>query len=110
MKRSRTLMLIVALAAAAAAITGLIHSRYARDLAAAAARAAEGSTLVATACGPIEVQQAGSGVPVLMIHGSGGGHDQGMAFARTLVPHGRARDCDVALRLPAHAAAGRCVA
>jgi 2-hydroxy-6-oxonona-2,4-dienedioate hydrolase len=88
MKRSRMLTLVAALAAAAAAGAGLIHSRYARDLAAATARAAEGGTLLATACGPIEVQQAGAGVPVLMIHGSGGGHDQGLAFARPLVAHG----------------------
>jgi hypothetical protein len=29
-----------------------------------------------TACGPIECQQAGQGTPMLMIHGSAGGHDQ----------------------------------
>lgn len=74
---------LVALAAA-----WFVHARFARDLARAAERAAEGSTVVATRCGPIEVQQAGAGVPLLVIHGSGGGHDQGMAFARGLVPRG----------------------
>jgi 2-hydroxy-6-oxonona-2,4-dienedioate hydrolase len=44
--------------------------------------------VMATRCGPIEVQQAGVGIPLLMIHGSGGGHDQGMAWARPLVQHG----------------------
>jgi pimeloyl-ACP methyl ester carboxylesterase len=43
---------------------------------------------VTTRCGPIEVQEAGEGPPVLMIHGSGGGHDQGMAFARQWLPPG----------------------
>ena len=41
-----------------------------------------------TRCGPIEYQQAGQGVPLLMIHGSGGGHDQGMDWARPLSRHG----------------------
>jgi len=44
--------------------------------------------VLATRCGPIEVEEAGEGTPVLMIHGSGGGHDQGMAWARPLVQHG----------------------
>ncbi len=74
------------LALAAAALT--IRLRFQRDLQAAIARAAEDSTVVDTRCGPIEVQQAGSGIPLLMIHGSGGGHDQGMAWARPLVRQG----------------------
>ena len=80
-------MLWAALAAAAAGALA-VHMQFSRDLASAAARAAQGSTLVTTRCGPIEVQQAGEGIPLLMIHGSGGGHDQGMDFARGLVPHG----------------------
>ena len=31
---------------------------------------------------------AGTGSPLLMVHGSGGGHDQGMAWARPLTPQG----------------------
>jgi pimeloyl-ACP methyl ester carboxylesterase len=77
---------IVAVALAAAALT--VSSRFERDLALAAERAAQGSELIATRCGPIEVQQAGVGIPLLMIHGSGGGHDQGMAWARPLVQQG----------------------
>jgi pimeloyl-ACP methyl ester carboxylesterase len=66
----------------------LIGWRYTADIAQARARAAHGSLLVQTRCGPIEVQQAGEGIPLLMIHGSGGGHDQGMAWARPLVQQG----------------------
>lgn len=44
--------------------------------------------LLPTRCGPIEYQEAGAGVPLLVVHGSGGGHDQGMAFAGTLDQHG----------------------
>lgn len=65
-----------------------VHSQYRRDFSLAAERAAQGSTLVDTRCGPIEVQQAGEGIPLLMIHGSGGGHDQGMAWARPLTQQG----------------------
>ncbi len=78
----------LALSAAALLAAAAIHARFASDIAAAAARAAQGSTIIDTRCGPIEVQQAGQGLPLLVIHGSGGGHDQGMAFARALVPHG----------------------
>ena len=62
--------------------------RFERDLAAARARAAHGGVLIQTRCGPIEYQEAGAGVPLLAVHGSGGGHDQGMAFAAPLAPHG----------------------
>jgi len=77
---------VVAVALAAAALT--VRARFERDLRVAAARAAEGSVVVSTTCGPIEAQQAGVGIPLLMIHGSGGGHDQGMAWARPLVQQG----------------------
>lgn len=66
----------------------VIRSRFDADLAVAAGRAAQGGVIVATRCGPIEVQQAGEGIPLLVIHGSGGGHDQGMAWARPLVQQG----------------------
>ena len=62
--------------------------RFERDIQAARTRSAQGSTLIATRCGPIEVQQAGAGVPLLVVHGSGGGHDQGMAFAGSLAQRG----------------------
>ena len=66
----------------------LIWWRFDQDIKLATARAAQGSVLIATRCGPIEYQEAGTGVPLLMVHGSGGGHDQGMAFAGTLAQRG----------------------
>ena len=48
------------------AAAGVIHARFADDLAQARARAAAGSTLIDTRCGPIEVQQAGQGRPLLV--------------------------------------------
>ena len=77
---------VVAVALAVAAL--LIWWRFDNDIKAASARSLQGSTVVATRCGPIEVQQAGEGVPLLVVHGSGGGHDQGMAFAGALAQHG----------------------
>ena len=77
----------LALAISIAAVIA-VHSRYKRDLAHAAGRAVQGSVVVDTRCGPIEVQQAGEGIPMLMVHGSGGGHDQGMDWAAPLAQRG----------------------
>ena len=66
----------------------LIVMRFRTDMERAQAHAAVGSELLQTRCGPIEFQQAGTGVPLLVVHGSGGGHDQGMAFAGPLAQHG----------------------
>jgi len=62
--------------------------KFSTDLAVARARAAQGSTLIDTPCGLIEYQEAGTGLPLLAVHGSGGGFDQGMAFAAPLVANG----------------------
>ena len=66
----------------------LIWWGFDQDIKLATARAAQGSVLAATRCGPIEYQEAGTGVPLLLVHGSGGGHDQGMAFAGGLAQRG----------------------
>ena len=68
-----------------AALTGWLFNS---DMQRARAHAARGSMLIATRCGPIEYQEAGSGAPLLAVHGSGGGHDQGMAFAGALAKQG----------------------
>jgi 2-hydroxy-6-oxonona-2,4-dienedioate hydrolase len=86
MKPSLAAALVGTLALAAAAV--FVGLRYRADIALAAERAGQGSEVLATRCGPIEVQQAGTGMPLLMVHGSGGGHDQGMAWARPLVQQG----------------------
>jgi 2-hydroxy-6-oxonona-2,4-dienedioate hydrolase len=66
----------------------LIWWRFDSDIKLASARVAQGSMLIATRCGPIEYQEAGTGVPLLAVHGSGGGYDQGMAFSGTLAHQG----------------------
>jgi 2-hydroxy-6-oxonona-2,4-dienedioate hydrolase len=62
--------------------------QFRTDLAVARATVAQGSAVVETRCGLIEYQQAGSGLPLLAVHGSGGGYDQGMAFAAPLTSRG----------------------
>lgn len=78
------------LAGALAAGTGaaFIYSRYSHDISAARARVSSGSRLVNTACGPIEYGEYGEGRPVLVVHGSGGGFDQGLDFGRMFLPAG----------------------
>lgn len=41
----------------------------------------ESSVVVHTPCGPIEYAARGTGTPVLIIHGAGGGYDQGLLLA-----------------------------
>src|SRR6202790_3521678 len=81
-----------AVAGALALILGIaalfVWLRFDRDIKQARARVAHGSLLIETRCGPIEYQEVGTGVPLLAVHGSGGGYDQGMAFAGALADHG----------------------
>jgi pimeloyl-ACP methyl ester carboxylesterase len=51
-------------------------------------RVATGSYMVETACGPVEYAEAGEGPPVLVIHGAGGGFDQGLDLTEGLVRRG----------------------
>lgn len=48
-------------------------------------RVTTGSQIAQTAGGPIEYAAAGSGSPVLVVHGAGGGFDQGLAIGRPYV-------------------------
>ena len=70
------------------AALALIGWRFNGDIALAHASPARGSVLLQTRCGAIEYQEAGTGVPLLAVHGSSGGHDQGMAFAGELTEQG----------------------
>lgn len=83
-RHPRSALVLAGFAAAAL----LVGWRFDTDIQHARDRAARGSTLIETGCGPIEYQEAGAGVPLLVVHGSGGGHDQGMAFAGRLATRG----------------------
>ena len=67
---------------------GVIWWLFQTDMAAARLRVGQGSTVITTPCGVMEYQEAGAGIPLLAIHGSGGGFDQGMAFASPLAAKG----------------------
>lgn len=79
MKRRSVVVLWAVLMAAAVAAVWLT-AEFRREMQRHAARLAEGSRIVATACGPVEAGFAGpaAGPPLLVVHGSGGGFDQGL--------------------------------
>jgi len=64
------------------------NAAYRRDIRAARARIESGSQVVATRCGPIEYATAGHGSPVLVVHGAGGGYDQGLDLGESLATKG----------------------
>ena len=88
MKAGTRKALLAALTLVFLAATLFVKWRFDIDMQRARAHAAQGSVLLQTRCGVIEYQESGSGVPLLAIHGSGGGHDQGMAFAGALATQG----------------------
>lgn len=61
---------------------------YRRDMALTRAASDGPSRLLESPQGAIEYADTGQGAPVLMIHGSGGGFDQGLAFAKPLMAAG----------------------
>lgn len=60
-----------------------------RDLSAARARVADPrARAIASRAGAMQYADAGKGPPVLVLHGTGGGFDQGLALAAPLIGHG----------------------
>jgi 2-hydroxy-6-oxonona-2,4-dienedioate hydrolase len=76
--------LLAGAGAAAALGSALVWSRFSMSLAAARRRVSAGSRTIPTRFGALEYAVAGSGPPLLMIHGTGGGFDQGLEFAAPL--------------------------
>jgi pimeloyl-ACP methyl ester carboxylesterase len=68
-----------------AAITITVSMIYRGDLKKARDAATEGGQIANTASGPIEYAEKGMGIPLLSIHGAGGGHDQGLTNAASLL-------------------------
>ena len=85
----RKMLLTLAFLVVIAALVGLAgYGAFRRDLTRLRADLAEGSTLVDTRHGPMEVASVGEGTPVLVLHGAGGGYDQGLLLARMFGPPG----------------------
>lgn len=80
--------LLMGLGIAAGVSAGAVYWNYRQDLQKAQERVASGSRIAETACGPIEYGTLGSGDPVLMVHGAGGGYDQGLSLAETFIGEG----------------------
>jgi len=89
MRRSRLGRKVLLATVAALALVGASsYARYRPELDRARARVATGSQIAATRCGPIEYAEAGQGPPVLLVHGAGGGFDQGMDLGAGLARAG----------------------
>lgn len=61
---------------------GATYLAYSRDMRATRDRLTAGSQILETRHGPIEYTTWGEGPPVLVVHGAGGGYDQGISIAR----------------------------
>ncbi len=80
---------LVSIALAAVLAAGAVVLRaYRADLQGARAAVRVGAKLAATKAGLIEYAETGSGMPLLSIHGAGGGLDQGLANAAELLGDG----------------------
>ena len=82
---SQTAILLLAALAVVAAASALIFLAYNDELNHARAKVSEGARIANTTIGPIEYAERGAGVPLLSIHGAGGGYDQGLANVANLV-------------------------
>jgi pimeloyl-ACP methyl ester carboxylesterase len=69
-------------------LSGLVYINYRRDIHQARERVSTGGQIVQTPCGAIEYAVAGDGPPVLVVHGAGGGYDQGLEIGEPLVNSG----------------------
>jgi pimeloyl-ACP methyl ester carboxylesterase len=68
--------------------SALVAAAYSGDVKSAERRVTGRSEVMQTRFGQLEYAIAGRGPPVLMIHGTGGGFDQGLTFTEGLLPHG----------------------
>lgn len=82
------LLVVLFLAVAMVGAVGVV-SAYRADLDnASGATAAYATRTVESSHGPVTFAERGSGVPLLSIHGTGGGFDQGLAIAQPLAQRG----------------------
>ena len=86
--RSRFVRVIRVVLTVLIASLALVYFEYRKDIGQARDRVNSGSQIAQTNCGPIECATAGNGPPVLVVHGAGGGFDQGLEVARLLIESG----------------------
>jgi len=83
MRRGATFAIVVLLCTGA-----IVWIAFSRDIDEATRRMDGRSEVMTTSFGQLEYAAIGTGRPMLMIHGTGGGFDQGLTFTEGLVPHG----------------------
>ncbi len=66
----------------------IVYSQYRRDISYAYQRVLDGSEILITKNGEIEYGVEGEGTPVLLIHGAGGGYDQGLLMGKAFLGDG----------------------
>jgi 2-hydroxy-6-oxonona-2,4-dienedioate hydrolase len=76
------------LASGVAGAGGICWRSFSATMADARSRISKGSSVFESRFGIMEYAVAGNGPPAIMIHGTGGGFDQGLAFAAPLVAAG----------------------
>jgi 2-hydroxy-6-oxonona-2,4-dienedioate hydrolase len=81
-----TLISVISLAILAVGATTFYL--YRQDINASHARLVGASKIIETASGPIEYAESGEGPVILVVHGAGGGFDQGLDLAKPLVAQG----------------------
>jgi 2-hydroxy-6-oxonona-2,4-dienedioate hydrolase len=80
-------MLVLALVAVATSGV-LVAIAYTGEINRARASSGRGGRIAHTSAGPIEYAETGCGMPLLSIHGAGGGYDQGLSNAAELIGTG----------------------
>ena len=86
--RRRRFLILGLVGAGAALAGGAVWRSFSTEIAEARARTRGRSEVFESRFGAMEYAVAGTGPPVLMIHGTGGGFDQGLAFTEPLVAAG----------------------
>ncbi len=80
-RKALPLLVVVLLAA----VAGTILIVYASDVRSARERVARGSTVIQTPQGLLEYAERGEGLPIMVLHGAGGGYDQGLLLGELLL-------------------------
>ncbi len=83
-KKALALLVVVLLAV----VAGTILIVYTSDVRSARERVARGSTVIQTPQGLLEYAERGEGLPIMVLHGAGGGYDQGLLLGEMILGDG----------------------
>jgi len=86
-RRARRLVPLLSATLIAGYVT-VTYPTFRSAMSKARAELAAGSQVVSTRAGPIEYAEAGHGPPILVVHGAGGGYDQGLLLAQSFIGSG----------------------